>query len=218
MNINENIVDKNIIGKNIRKIRKSKGMTMKELGKIIDISEQGIGNYERGDRTPNIGALNKIATALDVRIHDLLKDPSLNNSNITNKSKQEMFLNIENFNNSNDINGKDLLEEMLKLQGKSDEFIKIALSDTKKAFPIWQNELNFLASKNVQDFFSYSFYELVANGYDELLIKSIEKAIKTTIEEIDAHIKNGDIFDGVSSWISKKSPAYEFMKNKTTNK
>lgn len=66
MNVSENI------GTIIRRIRKSKNLTMKELGKKIGISEQGIGNYERGDRAPSIETLTKIAAALGVTINELL--------------------------------------------------------------------------------------------------------------------------------------------------
>lgn len=68
------------IGENIRKIRKAKGMTMKELGQKIDISEQGVGNYERGDRQPNIDILIKISKALDTPIAYILFDSDSENT------------------------------------------------------------------------------------------------------------------------------------------
>ena len=61
------------VGKNIRKYRKIKGITMKQLGKLIGISEQGIGNYERGDRNASLIMLNELATALDTNINDLIE-------------------------------------------------------------------------------------------------------------------------------------------------
>lgn len=61
-----------VIGENIRRIRKSKGLTMKELGNAIGISEQGVGNYERGDREPSIDIINKIAAALDASVTELI--------------------------------------------------------------------------------------------------------------------------------------------------
>lgn len=62
------------IGENIRNIRKKKNLTLKDLGNIINLSEQAIGQYERGERQPNISILNKIAIALDVSIIDLIGD------------------------------------------------------------------------------------------------------------------------------------------------
>lgn len=60
------------IGENIRKIRKNKKLTLKELGLKVELSEQAVGQYERGDRTPSIEILNRIAIALDISINDLL--------------------------------------------------------------------------------------------------------------------------------------------------
>lgn len=63
------------IGENIRKIRKQKGLTLKELGKIIGVSEQAVGQYERGDRNLKIEMLIKIAATLNI---DLLELTSIN--------------------------------------------------------------------------------------------------------------------------------------------
>jgi len=60
------------VGENIRKLRKNKKLTLKDLGLKVDLSEQAIGQYERGDRTPNLEILNKIAEALDVSIFEFL--------------------------------------------------------------------------------------------------------------------------------------------------
>lgn len=47
---------------------------MKKLGEMIDLSEQAIGNYERGDRTPNLEIIKKIANALDTAMANLIED------------------------------------------------------------------------------------------------------------------------------------------------
>lgn len=74
-----------ILGENIRKKRKDKNLTMKELGIRIGLSEQAIGNYERGDREPSIDILNKIANALDVNIYDLLDTTRRQSNDIGSK-------------------------------------------------------------------------------------------------------------------------------------
>jgi len=66
------------IGENIRKLRKTHKLTLKGLGSKVNLSEQAIGQYERGDRTPNIDTLNKIAEALDVPLSNLLDPESAN--------------------------------------------------------------------------------------------------------------------------------------------
>ena len=48
-------------GELIRKYRKKKQLTMKQLGEKIDVSEQAISQYERGLRNVNLETLIKIA-------------------------------------------------------------------------------------------------------------------------------------------------------------
>lgn len=45
----------------LKELRKEKGLTQKELGAAIGISEVMIGQYERGVRTPKIEMREKIA-------------------------------------------------------------------------------------------------------------------------------------------------------------
>lgn len=59
------------IGNNIRKERKLKGLTMKELGHELGISEQAISQYERNIRTPNTKTLLKIAKILNISVYEL---------------------------------------------------------------------------------------------------------------------------------------------------
>lgn len=47
------------IGENIRKIRKEKKLTQKELGKLCGMSEAQIGQYENGLRNPKMETLKK---------------------------------------------------------------------------------------------------------------------------------------------------------------
>ena len=55
----------------MRSIRKSKGMTMKELGEKVGVAEVTISFYENGKREPSLEVLCKIADVLDVSL-DLL--------------------------------------------------------------------------------------------------------------------------------------------------
>lgn len=60
------------VGENIKKYRKLKGLKQSELAELSSISRVSIGNYERGDRTPNIDTVGKIATALGIQVNDLI--------------------------------------------------------------------------------------------------------------------------------------------------
>lgn len=61
------------IGENIRKYRKQKGLTQKELGDLCGINEVQIRRYELGGKNsnPKIETIQKIALALDVNVYDL---------------------------------------------------------------------------------------------------------------------------------------------------
>lgn len=60
------------VGENIKKIRKEKGMTQKELADKCNIIYQTIGKYERNILKPKYETLYKIAEALDVSLNMLL--------------------------------------------------------------------------------------------------------------------------------------------------
>lgn len=65
----------NIIGENIRKIRKSKNITQTELAKRINTTNEYISKIERGLRqNPSSKTLNKIAKALEVPVEVLYKE------------------------------------------------------------------------------------------------------------------------------------------------
>ncbi len=60
------------IGENIKKIRKEKGLTQKELGALCGMSESQIRHYELNYKTPRIETIRKIAKALNIYISDIV--------------------------------------------------------------------------------------------------------------------------------------------------
>lgn len=62
------------IGDNIKRIRKEKDMTIKELAAKVRIHFSTIGHIEQGNRNPSIEVLKSIAKALDVDVNTLLSD------------------------------------------------------------------------------------------------------------------------------------------------
>ena len=53
-------------------IRKKKGLSQAELGKMIGTSGDVVGRYERGDISPSVEVVSKIADALEVSVDYLL--------------------------------------------------------------------------------------------------------------------------------------------------
>ena len=54
------------IGENIRRIRKERGLTLKQLGDEVGMSEAYIRAYETGRRNPKLKSLEALANALHV--------------------------------------------------------------------------------------------------------------------------------------------------------
>ena len=62
------------IGKNIKKLRKQKGLSQDRLSKLADISYNTVIKLESGGITnPSIDTLQKLVKALDVLVDDLLR-------------------------------------------------------------------------------------------------------------------------------------------------
>lgn len=53
------------IGKRIKEILETRGITQKELARKVGCTEAAISHYIKGDRIPRAGVLTKIAIALD---------------------------------------------------------------------------------------------------------------------------------------------------------
>lgn len=57
---------------NLKELRKSKNMTLKELGILINVSESAVSQYESGKRSPDYSTLVKIAEVFNVSVDYLL--------------------------------------------------------------------------------------------------------------------------------------------------
>lgn len=61
-------------GKNIRRLRKERGLSQKDLRRLAGISQQTISTTETGAHEPHMGTLRKIAKGLGVSVVDLLAE------------------------------------------------------------------------------------------------------------------------------------------------
>ena len=59
------------IGDNIRKVRKKRGLTQKELAKLLNVSEPMVSQYESKE-TLKLETIKKVAKALEVSSFDLI--------------------------------------------------------------------------------------------------------------------------------------------------
>ena len=66
--------EKTTIAKNIKKLRKQRGLSQDKLSKLADISHNTIIKIESGAiQSPTMNTASKIAKALDVSLDDLMK-------------------------------------------------------------------------------------------------------------------------------------------------
>mgnify|MGYP000027061330 CR=1 FL=1 len=60
---------------NLKAIRKSKGLTQKQLSELSGVSRVAIARYETNQQTPQKAAVEKLARALDVSVEELTNEP-----------------------------------------------------------------------------------------------------------------------------------------------
>ena len=60
------------VGKRIAELRKEKGMTQKELAKMLHITDGAVSKWERGINFPDLSMIENIAGALDADVISLL--------------------------------------------------------------------------------------------------------------------------------------------------
>lgn len=61
-----------LVGDNIKRFRKERGITQKKLGELCGIAEPNIRKYESGKQNPKLETIEKIASALGVTAFDLM--------------------------------------------------------------------------------------------------------------------------------------------------
>ena len=62
-----------LLGERVRYYRKLKGMTQDELAHEAEMERSYVSDLERGTRNPSVRALGRLAEALEVEPHVLLK-------------------------------------------------------------------------------------------------------------------------------------------------
>ena len=63
----------NEIGRNLKKIRLLKSLSLKEAGNLLNMSPTAISKYEKGNIVPDSLKLREFANAYDVKTIDLIK-------------------------------------------------------------------------------------------------------------------------------------------------
>lgn len=90
-------------GKRIKNARKRKGMTQRQLGEACGIDEANIRKYESGRQNPKFETLEKIASALQIPVYELIDGgfgaldpvlpPNMKGANLDGAKIDKNFLN-----------------------------------------------------------------------------------------------------------------------------
>lgn len=168
MGINEIIK----VGNNIKKIRKQKNISQKDMAKKLNMPSSTYSNYENNNREPNAATLRKIADILDVNISDLL-----NLKSSENKSSEKYL--------SDDIDTIQVIENLIKLCEFNINFNKLSSDDSDL-----ESSLK-LAVKNNTIPLTY-----ISNGHDHLdltnaeFMKFTDKILRFVKFEVNELISN----------------------------
>ena len=83
------------VGENIKRIRKEKGLTQKQLGELCGLADSAIRRYENGGANPKIETKKKIANALEVPVEDIDPDLESLTKSLIMKEKERKMEEIE---------------------------------------------------------------------------------------------------------------------------
>ena len=61
------------LGKNLKRIRTTKGISQGEIGRILKVDKGFISNIEAGKTNPTLSTITKIAKAVGVSVGELMK-------------------------------------------------------------------------------------------------------------------------------------------------
>jgi transcriptional regulator with XRE-family HTH domain len=73
----EPIALRQLVGENVRFLRRAKGWSQEELGEQADLSYKFVGEIERGAVNPSLDSLLKIANALTIDVAELFLNKGL---------------------------------------------------------------------------------------------------------------------------------------------
>ena len=61
------------LGKNLKRIRTTKGISQGEIGRILEVDKGFVSNIENGKTNPTLATITKLAKAIGVSVGELMK-------------------------------------------------------------------------------------------------------------------------------------------------
>ena len=76
------------VGQRLRDLRQRRGLTQRRLAQACDLSANAIGLIERGESSPSVSTLHRLALALEVPIAELFTESETQTVVLTKKSQR----------------------------------------------------------------------------------------------------------------------------------
>jgi len=106
------------VGPRIRKLRKDKDWTQRDLGNRAKIDYRNLTRYETGNIRPSIKVLQRIADAFEISVDELIHDPSEMNPEILIQDKEllRQFQDVEKLPEEDKAAAKRILQALIMKQ------------------------------------------------------------------------------------------------------
>lgn len=75
------------VGRRLRAIREQQGLSMRALGERSGLSVNAISQIERGENSPTVSSLHRLATALDIPITELFQEETRQTSVLVKRNQ-----------------------------------------------------------------------------------------------------------------------------------
>ena len=158
------------VGENIKKYRKAKKLTQKELAEKIDKNERTVRAYEANDTVPPLSVIEKIATVLNITSLDIIELDEHNMKSIMEDALNELVTRTKE-------------ETMKAMRDEVPQWTKIGFEDKfKSPFEFWSDVIMNYPNKfcTLSDLFNDKNFD---NAIDEIA-KFLEVAFDTKVKEI----------------------------------
>lgn len=108
------------ISDNIKKLRTSHGLSQTEFGAIAGVSDKAVSTWENGEKTPRMGAIQKLADHFGISKSEIIEDSPLNIicniSSAASSDEQELLNDYRLLNDLGKGEARKRINELTKLE------------------------------------------------------------------------------------------------------
>ena len=183
-NQEERIMDTLLIGQYIKCLRKTAGMTQKELAEKLNVSFQAVSKWENGDTLPDTGILLELCDALNTTADKLLNGGRL-------AAVERRMMRLEDV-----MTGFHYLESIGELFGEDCTFFTGMIKGINETMNI--DLLAYLKDPETREVM-----------YAEVLIQGILSGRTVDMDEIEAGFANKSMIETIRRYLSKAAGAPE---------